>query len=93
MELSEDSDVENGEAEVDVPDIIHLKPFDVEPRRSVDNWEGDVSIESSSDRDTECERSGNIEWCDCGKNVSQWKRILKVYAGRIQMKYLNTFCR
>jgi len=42
----------------------------MEPRRSIDNWEGDVNIESesTSDSQTECEIIGNIEWCDCGKN-------------------------
>ena len=57
--VSEVSNVETGEAEeVDVPDMNHLKPFDMAPRRSIDNWEGDVSIESesSSDGETECER-------------------------------------
>ena len=41
----------------------------MKPKRSVDNWEGDLSIESesSSDSQTECERIGNIEFCDCRK--------------------------
>ena len=45
MGVSEVSNVENGEAEeVDVPDMNHVKPFDMAPRRSIDNWEGVVSI-------------------------------------------------
>ena len=68
--VSEESDVDSGAAEeVEVPDLNHLKPFDMEPKRKVDYWEGDFSIESerSSDSETEYERVGNIEWCDCGK--------------------------
>ena len=70
MGMSEDSDVENGEAkELGVPDMNHLKLSDMEPRRSIDNWGGDVSVESesSSDSDKECEKIRNIKWCDCGK--------------------------
>ena len=54
--VSEESDVESGEAEkVEVPDLTHLKPFDMEPKRKVDYWEGDFSIESESSSDSETE--------------------------------------
>ena len=62
MGVSEASDVESG-------NILHLNnltPFDIEPRRGIGNWEGDLSIksQSSSDIETECERISNIESCD-----------------------------
>ena len=53
-----------------IPDLVKLKPYDWEPRRSVVELEkieqNSSENENSSDEDNEKARIGNKDWCHCG---------------------------
>ena len=51
-----------------IPDLVKLKPYDWEPRRSVIELEKveQGAYENSSDEDDEQARIGNKDWCHCG---------------------------
>ena len=70
-EMSEESDIEASDSEeIEICTMVNLKPYDMEPRRKCEHGEVEFTSQSnsSSDNETEQERIGNIDWCDCGKN-------------------------
>ena len=68
---SEGSSDENSESEdLEISEMIRLKPFDMEPIRKLESWElhsSDEESEDSSDSEPENRRIGNNDWCVCGK--------------------------
>ncbi|XP_065060247.1 P2X purinoceptor 7-like [Rhopilema esculentum] len=67
---SEESTDGNCESEDNaVPEINRLKPFDMEPRRKLEDWELndlDGKSDDSTESESERERIGNAYWCVCG---------------------------
>ena len=69
-EMSEESDADSSDSEdMEIASRIHLQTFDMESKRNCENLEVEFASQSDSlsDSDTEHERSGNTDWCDCGK--------------------------
>ena len=59
------------EEDLEVPDVIRLKPFDMEPVRKLKENEleqlgSDDSMNSDEEEKLDNERIGNNEWCVCG---------------------------
>ena len=73
---------ESDSDDIEIPNIHRLRPYDMEPRRKVDDHDLSTDIQSSddsSDSETENERIGNNDWCVCGKKCRRMQTYTESY--------------